>query len=191
MNLETFLGSHDASNPSNSSFLNASQPTFGANQNIPFLFHPPAVSKPTQSHAWAPPPQFSPSKAFPLPEEVKDIDMTDISPFRNGEETSGMETSEDSVRPVATGGLRRVFKQRNKRHETRLITQRHHLQEEEDPASAAESDENEEPIPVNQMTSHHYTLNMPAPAPAPSELPYILLGRVLYPGSMNIDLIYD
>jgi len=104
---------------------------------------------------------------------------------------SGMETNdfkdEDSVRPVATGGLRRVFKQRNKRHETRLITRRHH---EGDPASAAESDDNEEPVPVNQ-TSHHYTLNMPAPAPAPSELPYILLGRVLYPGSMNIDLIYD
>ena len=184
----TLLGSHDALNPSNSSLTGTSQPTFGTNQNIPFLFQPPAVPQTPHNHAWAPPPHFSPSKAFPLPEEIKDVDMTETSPFRNGEESAGLLTDnikdKDSIRPVATGGLRRVFKQRNKRHDSSLTVQRHRLPEESDAFSASESDsDDEKPVgPVNQRTSHHYTLNMPAPAPAPSELPYILLGQVFYPG---------
>jgi hypothetical protein len=182
MNDEFILGSHDALNPSNASLVNTPQPTFGTNQNIPFLFQPLPVPQTPQNHAWAPPPQFSPSKAFPLPAEIKDVDMTEISPFRNDEETNGMDKNDS--RPVATGALRRVFKQRNKRHESALILQRHHSQED---ASGSESDNDHEKsvAAANQTTSHHYTLNMPAPAPAPSDLPYILLGRVVSPGSSN------
>lgn len=179
---KTCLGSHDALKPSLSSLTTAPQPTFGTNQNIPFLFHPPAVSQTPQDYAWVPPPQFSPSKAFSLPAEVKDVDMTEISPCRNSEDPNGMDRK-DSIRPFATGGLRRVFKQRNRRHESYLTTQRHRSQEEGDVPSASESDSDTENsvTPVNRTTSHHYTLNMPAPASPPSELPYILLGKVLCP----------
>jgi len=73
--------SHDALNPPTPSLLStAQQPTFGTNQNVPFLFHPIPVPQSPQTHPWAPPPQFSPSKAFP---EVKDVDMTEASPFKD------------------------------------------------------------------------------------------------------------
>jgi len=155
------------------------QPTFGTNQNIPFLFQPPPAPQTLQSHPWAPPPQFSPSKAFPLPTEVNDIDMTEISLLKNDEASNGSHNKmkdndskdKDSSRRVATGGLRRVFKQRNKHQESRLTTRRH--QEEEGSASDGDSEDEKRAAPVTQTTSHHYTLNMPGPAPPPSELPYV------------------
>jgi len=81
---------------------------------------------------------------------------------KNDEASNGTNESkdQDSSRRVATGGLRRVFKQRDKRQESRPI--------------ARQEDEK----PVTQTTSHHYTLNMPAPPPPPSDLPYVLLGHV-------------
>ncbi len=110
--------------------------------------------------------------------------MTEISPLKNDEASNGSHNKmkdndskdKDSSRRVATGGLRRVFKQRNKHQESRLTTRRH--QEEEGSASDGDSEDEKRAAPVTQTTSHHYTLNMPGPAPPPSELPYVLLGHV-------------
>lgn len=107
--------------------------------------------------------------------------MTEISPLKNDETSNGSHNDndskdKDSTRPVATGGLRRVFKQRNRRQESRLITRRH--REEEGSASEGDSEDEKAAAPVTQTTSHHYTLNMPGPAPQPSDLPYVLLGHV-------------
>ena len=107
--------------------------------------------------------------------------MTEISPLKNDEASDGSHNGndskdKDSSRPVAIGGLRRIFKQRNKRQESRLITRRH--REEDGSASDGDSEDERTAAPVTQATSHHYTLNMPGPAPQPSDLPYVLLGHV-------------
>ena len=106
--------------------------------------------------------------------------MADLSPFRNGESTleqSKNENDADNGRPVATGGLRRVYHQRRKRQENRLLGARNRRAGDEDEvASDSESEEEGTVTPLTQNTSNHYTLNMPAPAPAQSDLPYILLG---------------
>jgi hypothetical protein len=106
--------------------------------------------------------------------------MTEASPFRDedtkdkGEGIATKEKEPDNIRPVATGGLRRVFKQRTKR----LYSRRRLRENENDEglSSGAESEDDGAVTPVTQNTSNHYTLNIPAnPAPQ-SDLPYILLG---------------
>ena len=88
--------------------------------------------------------------------------MTETSPSKNDDK------DKDSRRRVATGGLRRVFKQR--REESRPITRR------EEALDGDSEDENLNPTaPVTQTTSHHYTLNMAAPQPPASDP---LLGHV-------------
>ena len=164
--------------------LSTPQPfTFGSNHNVPFLLPPTPVPY-TQHTSWAPPPSFSPEKAFPLQADVKDIDMADLSPFRNGESTleqSKHEKDVDNGRPVATGGLRRVYNQRRKRQENRLVVARNRRAGDEDEvASDSESEEEGTVTPLTQNTSNHYTLNMPAPAPPQSDLPYILLGYFFF-----------
>ena len=73
-------------------------------------------------------------------------------------------------RPVATGGLRRVYRQRIRRARST------HRSRADDEESEGESDEEGAMTPVTQNTSNHYTLNMPAhPAPQ-SDTPYVLLG---------------
>ena len=160
--------------------LSTPQPfTFGSNHNVPFLLPPTPVPH-TQPPSWAPPPLFSPEKAFPLQTDVKDIDMADLSPFRNGESTleqSKPEKDADNGRPMATGGLRRIYNQRRKRQENRPVVTRNRRSEDEyEIASDNESEEEGTVTPLTQNTSNHYTLNMPAPAPPQSDLPYILLG---------------
>ena len=136
----------------------------------------------TQFTSWVPPPSFSPEKAFPQP-DVKDIDMADLSPFGNGEcalEQSKHDKDADNGRPVATGGLRRVYNQRRKRQENRLVAARNRRAgDEDDLASGSESEEGTV-TPLTQNTSNHYTLNMPGPGPAQSDLPYILLGYLSF-----------
>ena len=166
--------------PPPSPLLSTPQPfTFGSNHNVPFLLPPTPVPR-TQPPSWAPPPLFSPEKAFPLQTDVKDIDMADLSPFRNGEsalEQSKPERDADTGRPMATGGLRRIYNQRRKRQENRPVATRNRKAEgEDDIASDYESEEEGTVTPLTQNTSNHYTLNMPAPAPLQSDLPYILLG---------------
>lgn len=151
---------------------------FGSNQNVPFLFHPTPGPQTPHSHPWVPPPQFSPTKAFPTT-EINDIDMTEASPLKvddaNGQElvVREKEADKDNGRPVAVGGLRRVFKQRTQR----LYGRKQRREDDEDPSSSAdESDEEGTVVPQTQNTSNHYTLNMPAPPAPPSDMPYVLLG---------------
>lgn len=157
--------------------------TFGSNHNVPFLLPPTPVPH-TQPPSWVPPPLFSPEKAFPSQADVKDIDMADLSPFGNGEctlEQSKQEKDTNNGRPVATGGLRRVYNQRKKRQENRLVVARNgRAGDEDEVASDSESDEEGTVTPLTQNTSNHYTLNMPAPAPPQSDLPYILLGYFFF-----------
>ena len=139
-------------------------PMFGENRNVPFIFQSP----PPQSNApypWAPPRNFSPQKAFPQP-ELRDVDMSDLSPPKTEE------SEKENGRAVATGGLRRVYKLRQKAR-----TQSHSRTDEE-PEQASEDDSEDEKVagPLTQNTSNHYTLNMPS-VPAPqSDTPYVLLG---------------
>ena len=165
-------------NPPPSS-LSTSQPfTFGSNNNVPFLLPPMPVPH-TQPPSWVPPPLFSPEKAFPSQPDVKDIDMADLSPLKNGDYGSEQikHGKDGDERPVATGGMRRVYNQRKKRQEHRLVVARSRRGGDEDEvASPSESEEEGTVTPLTQNTSNHYTLNMPAPAPIPSDLPYVLLG---------------
>ena len=164
-------------NPPPSPFLQTpNTPIFGRNQNVPFIFNtPPPQTNPT--HAWVPPPGFSPVKAFPQP-ELKDVDMTEVSPPKpaNTEKGDSAEDNSTQGRAVALGGLRRVYKSRQKMKEKRLVVKRRAQGDEE--GSDADSDEDDY-VPVTQNTSNHYTLNMPGPVPQQSDLPYILLGYVL------------
>lgn len=172
-------------NPPPSSF-GAPQPfTFGSNHNVPFLLPQTPVPH-TQLPSWTPPPSFSPEKAFPSQVDIKDIDMADLSPFKNDQSASEQvkhEKDADNGRPVATGGMRRVYNQRRKRQENRLVVARNRRAGDEDEVASRSGSESEEEgtvTPLAQNTSNHYTLNMPAPAPPQSDLPYILLGYLCF-----------
>lgn len=172
------VGSVNDMNPPPSPFLQSPHtPFFGRNQNIPFIFNTPAPQS-APPPAWAPPPNFSPIKAFPQP-ELKDIDMSEVSPGppKPTSPVKGGDTENDSTqgRAVALGGLRRVFKSRQRMKERKLVATRRMQGDEE--GSDVDSDEDDYG-PVTQNTSNHYTLNMPGPAPQQSDLPYILLGYV-------------
>lgn len=171
-------GSHDDLNSPGPSLSNLSQtPTFGSIQNVPFLFSQTSVPQTPRSHPWAPPPQFSPSKAFPSQEELTDVDMSEISPLKYEERDT------DQVRPVAAGAMRRVYKQRVKSPGSKIYGRRRKENDlDSDPGSGSENDEdNGSIVPIGrQNTSNHFTLNMPAhPAPQ-SDTPYILLGFIFY-----------
>ena len=172
-------------NPPPSS-LGTPQPfTFGSNHNVPFLLPPTPVPR-TQTPSWIPPPLFSPEKAFPSQADIKDIDMADLSPLKDGEHASEQTKHADNGRPVATGGMRRVYNQRRRRQENRLVAARNRRTGDEDEValqSGSESEDEGTVTPLTQNTSNHYTLNMPAPAapPAPqSDLPYIWLGYFIF-----------
>ncbi|KAF8807174.1 hypothetical protein BYT27DRAFT_7189257 [Phlegmacium glaucopus] len=184
--------SHDDMNPPPSS-LSTPQPfTFGSNHSVPFLL-PPTTVPHTQPPSWVPPPLFSPEKAFPSQADVKDIDMADLSPFKNGEcpsEPIKHENDADNGRPVATGGMRRVYNQRRKRQENRLVVARGRKAGDEDERSDSESEGEGTVTPLTQNTSNHYTLNMPAPAPPQSDLPYILLGYLQFFFNLTLILIF-
>ncbi|KAF9529470.1 nuclear membrane protein [Crepidotus variabilis] len=184
--------SHDTLNPATPNVFNSPGPTFGANQNIPFLFQPVPVPQTPHSHSWAPPSQFSPSKPISAQPELKDIDMSEASPAstRNEDDDSPMKENEAS-RPVATGGLRRIFNQRTKKKETRLVVaRRSDGSDEEGSGSENEGEGRRSVTPFAQTTSNHYTLNMPAPAPPPSDLPYVLLGYLQFFFNLSLILIF-
>jgi len=104
--------------------------------------------------------------------------MTEASPFKDedtkGEEITMKGNDPDSTRLVATGGLRRVFKQRTQRLYSRRRRREH--EDDEGSSSSAESEEDQSAKPVTQNTSNHYTLNIPANLAPQSDLPYTLLG---------------
>lgn len=103
------------------------------------------------------------------------MDMSEISPLKYEERDT------DQVRPVATGAMRRVYKQRVKPPSSKIYGRRKQEDDlDSDLGSGSENDEdNGSVVPIGrQNTSNHFTLNMPAhPAPQ-SDTPYILLGFV-------------
>jgi hypothetical protein len=125
--------------------------TFGKPSDAPFLFSlpPPATPKPN----WAVP-------------EIQDIQMNDPSPVRPGEGT------DEYLRPIKLGAVKRVRKQREKRLFSRRAKYRNDTEDESDVTLSEDSS------PQRASHSTHYTLNMATPGPDPPHLPYTLLGLV-------------
>ncbi|KAK0506440.1 Di-sulfide bridge nucleocytoplasmic transport domain-containing protein [Armillaria luteobubalina] len=182
-------GNEDSSTPKkrthdDSALTAPSTPTFGFNQNVPFIFQTPS-RQPPQPYPWAPPPNFSPSKAFPQPvtsEEVRDVDMSEVSPPKPEEPKS------ERGRPIATGGLRRVFRARQKVNGRQLSKTDGHDEEDDDLDSDEENDR--DVTPINQNTSNHYTLNLPSPPAPQSDTPYILLGYLQFFFNLSLILVF-
>ncbi len=147
----------------------SSVPTFGTNSDVPFIFQSPPPKSP-YVHAWVPPDNFSPEKAFPQ-EEIRDVDMAEPSPPKP------QETGTDGRRMVALGAVRRVFRSRQKTR-NRARTRAN----EEDSETSWPSDDGSEDEGLNsgrpriRKLSHHYTLNVPSPVQPKADTPYILLG---------------
>ncbi|KAH9949452.1 Di-sulfide bridge nucleocytoplasmic transport domain-containing protein [Amylocystis lapponica] len=159
---------------------------FGQNNNVPFLFQEPL---PPSSHTppWAPPPNFSPVKAFPQP-EVRDVDMSEFSPPKPSgaphEKDAPGESEAD--RAYAVGAMRRVYKARQR---GKSLVRRAKSKGIDDEGSDTEDDSGDEGAvtPMTQNMSNHYTLNMPGPAPPQRDLPYVLSGYLQF--FFNLSLI--
>lgn len=139
---------------------------------MPFIFQTSTPQTPQDNHHWVPPATYSAAKAFPQPsfqEEIKDVDMTDASPHRPEEQSTG------GGRAVAAGGMRRVFRSRQQAR-ARYSSRSRQIEDENGSGSENDEEESGQMTPRSQTTSNHYTLNMPSPAPPQSDLPYILLG---------------
>lgn len=142
---------------------------FGTNTNVPFIFQSPV---PNSQHPppWAPP---SPTKTFLQP-EPHDVDMGEPSPVRP--EDTSKSSEEDPSRAVSLGGMRRVFRSRQKRAKSRIRTTVEDDHSEEETESETENRVVRSKSAGPQTLSNHYTLNMPS-TPAPkSDLPYMLWG---------------
>lgn len=85
------------------------------------------------------------------------------------------EQNVDNFRPVATGGLRRVYNSRMGHHHPP-----HRLKHKEDISSGEEESGEEHVEGANgqlaHRSSHHYTLNVPAPPLSQTDFPSALLG---------------
>nr|GAT50353.1 nuclear membrane protein [Mycena chlorophos] len=167
--------------------LNPSTPTntkiFGENKGHPFLFQSPPPASPNP-HPWAPPPDFSPEKAFPQ-FEVKDVDMREASPPKP--------TQDDGDRKFATGAMRRVLRSRMQAKSSKSKALVPVAADGDDATS--EEDSSDEAEPQRQLqragsTSNHYTLNMAAPAPPPSDMPYILLGYLQFFFNLSLVILF-
>jgi hypothetical protein len=161
-----YTGTHTDMNPP---VTPSSVPTFGTNQSVPFIFQSPPPKSP-YVHPWAPPESFSPEKAFPQ-EEIKDVDMAELSPPK------GQEAGTDGRRTMALGAVRRVFKSRQK---ARSRAHGHAVEERSGESSASDDGSDDEHfksrLPHVRKLEHHYTVNMPSPAPLNADTPYLLLG---------------
>jgi hypothetical protein len=138
------------------------------------MFQTPIPPQSPTKHPWAPPENFSPSKAFPQPlpqVELHDVDMSEVSPPK----------PEEGTRAMALGGMRRVYNSRRKRSKEKLrvvVSSRGSGDDGSDDEEDEHSDRRIAPRTLN--TSNHYTLSLPSPAPPQSDLPYILLGCVYF-----------
>lgn len=149
---------------------------FGQNQNIPFIFQTPTRRVDPAPYPWAPPANFSPSKAFPQPSpapELRDVDMGEASPPK-----PDASTSPENSRKVATGGMRRILKSRMKSALSMSTVPEMRGDEKDDPYTDSEEEETESAGRLTRTMSNHYTLNMPSPPAPQSDLPYVLLGCV-------------
>ncbi|KAF9263075.1 hypothetical protein L218DRAFT_973249 [Marasmius fiardii PR-910] len=178
--------SHDALNPDTP----MDPPTFGINQNIPFIFQTPA-KQPESPYPWSPPPGFSSSRVFPTPaqqSEVRDVDMTEASPPKP--EDPSPEKSENALRVVATGALRRVYRARQKAKESNKHALTRRNRENGSGSDFEEDSEDENGGRAVHNTSNHYTLNMPSPASPQSDTPYVLLGYLQFFFNFSLVLIF-
>ncbi|KAH8992067.1 Di-sulfide bridge nucleocytoplasmic transport domain-containing protein [Lactarius akahatsu] len=156
-------------------------PTFGTNPSVPFIFQSPPPKSP-YVHAWAPPENFSPEKAFPQ-EEIRDVDMAEPSPPKP------QDTGTDGRRTMALGAVRRVYRSRQKAR-----NRAHGYANEEDSEASLASDDGSDDErlssrrPRVQKLSHHYTLNVPSPVQPKTDTPYILLGYLQF--FFNLSLVF-
>ena len=186
---DAMLGPFADVNPQTPSFPTPSTPTwpsFGQNNNMPFLFREPVPQSPHSPH-WAPPSTYTPHKAtvpFPQP-ELNDVDMSEVSP---GGPSPDKDQKEEGERALAVGALRRVYKKRNERERSRLGRRRGRIDDDE--SSGEETGEDDQPGPVTQKTTNHYTLNVAGPTAPQSDTPYRLLGCVIIPVSPFCSIPY-
>ncbi|KAJ7789466.1 Di-sulfide bridge nucleocytoplasmic transport domain-containing protein [Mycena olivaceomarginata] len=166
-------------------------PTFGQNQNIPFIFQTPPRQVDPVPYPWAPPANFSPAKAFPQPPpapELWDVDMREASPPK----PEGAASPEaNGGRKVSTGGMRRVLKSRMK-SALSMSTVPESRGDERDPYSDTddETDSAGQQLTRTSSTSNHYTLNMPSPPAPQSDVPYILLGYLQFFFNLSLILLF-
>jgi len=153
----------------------SSVPTFGTNPSVPFIFQSPPPKSSPNVHAWAPPANFSPEKAFPQ-EEIKDVDMAEPSPPKP------QEAGNDGRRTMALGAVRRVYKSRQTKARSR--TPAHAVEENSGESSGSDDGSDDGRFKSRQphvrKLSHHFTLNMPSPAPLKTDTPYVLLGYLQF-----------
>lgn len=96
-----------------------------------------------------------------------------------------LEEASDGLRAVALGGMKRVFKSRQKARERALQLVKKRSDDDGDESDDdGESESDRDAVQSSprksrvQKTSHHYTLNMPSPSAPHADTPYILLGSV-------------
>ncbi|KAJ6569548.1 Di-sulfide bridge nucleocytoplasmic transport domain-containing protein [Mycena capillaripes] len=162
-------------------------PIFGQNQNIPFIFQTPPRNVDPAPYPWAPPANFSPTKAFPQPSpapELWDVDMREASPPK-----PDANVSPESSRKVATGGMRRILKSRMKTALSMSTVPESPGDGKDDPYSDSE-EETESAGRLTRTMSNHYTLNMPSPPAPQSDLPYVLLGYLQFFFNLSLILLF-
>ena len=157
-----------------SPFSPPNTPTFGRVQNVPFMLNiPQPRTEPV--HPWIPPTSPLTVKLAPQ-QELRDVDMAEPSPprLRIGEEEK--ETDKEQ-RLISVGGMRRVFRSRQKANKTgKSLAMKMEAEVDEGDEPENEDDSERSVSPVAQNTSNHYTLNLPSPIASPSDTPYVLLG---------------
>ncbi|KAF7800321.1 hypothetical protein EIP86_011571 [Pleurotus ostreatoroseus] len=151
------------------------QPTvsFGRIQDVPFMLNIPSPQTPVPTH-WVPPPGPVMARLFPQP-EVHDVDMAEPSPPRPPPSERALEKEMDEdegeKRLIATGGLRRVFKARQKKMKSERYG-RSRVETEDEEEADLESDE----LRAHVTKATNYTLNVAHGSGLHADKPYILLG---------------
>ncbi|KAJ6519241.1 Di-sulfide bridge nucleocytoplasmic transport domain-containing protein [Mycena sanguinolenta] len=169
-------------------------PIFGQNQNIPFIFQTPPRQGSPSPYPWAPPPNFSPAKAFPQASpgpELRDVDMREASPPKAEAGPTSPENNGAVVpaRKVSTGGMRRVLKSRMK-SALSMSTVPESRGDERDPYSDSDDEGEGRLTGTSSTTSNHYTLNIPSPPAPQSDVPYILLGYLQFFFNLSLILLF-
>ncbi|KAI0740243.1 Di-sulfide bridge nucleocytoplasmic transport domain-containing protein [Earliella scabrosa] len=178
---------HSVANPPTPSFPTPRTPTgpsFGLNNNMPFLFREP-IPQSSHSPPWAPPSTHAPHKATmpSLPPKLNAVYMPETNP--GGPIPEREQIEDTSERALAFGALRRVYKERNERGRSQLGRRRRRLDDDEG------EEEEHRPRPLSQKTTNHYTLNVAGPA-SQYDTPSSLLGyvQVVFNGSLAAMALY-
>lgn len=173
--------------------VSAPEPTvaFGRVQNVPFMLNIPPPQTP-RVHPWVPPSSPFIAKTFPQP-DIRDVDMAEPSPPRPPPVEQSSRRSEDGPseenkeRAIAVGGLKRVFRSRQRaKGKSKQAAGRTRVETEDEEDSEAESEgESRAALVHRKQTSNHYTLNLPPPTAPRSDAPYVLLGYVFLHNSIH------